>query len=136
MKVEVKTGEGLVRELSVVVPAERVQTEMDKKFVEVQQKAEIKGFRKGKVPMNMIKNMFTNEVKADVVDDLIKETLPEAVKEHDLKVATRPTLTEFDFNEDGGFHYTAQVEVFPEVGTIAYAGIKITKEDGEIVRLG
>jgi trigger factor len=132
VKVEVKTGEGLVRELSVVVPAERVQTEMDKKFVEVQQKAEIKGFRKGKVPMNMIKNMFTNEVKADVVDDLIKETLPEAVKEHDLKVATRPTLTEFDFNEDGGFHYTAQVEVFPEVGTIAYAGIKITKEDGEI----
>lgn len=132
MKVEVKTGEGLVRELSVVVPAERVQTEMEKKFVEVQQKAEIKGFRKGKVPMPMIKNMFANEVRADVVDDLIKETLPEAVKEHALKVATRPTLTDFNFNDDGGFNYTAQVEVFPEVGTIGYAGIKVTKEDGEV----
>ncbi len=132
MKVELKTGEGLVRELSVAVPADRVQTEMEKKFVEVQQTTTLKGFRKGKAPMTMIKSMFANEVRADVVDELIKVTLPEAVKDHELRVATRPTLTDFNFADDGGFNYTAQVEVFPEVGAIAFTGLKITVDNSEI----
>ncbi len=132
MKVELKTGEGLVRELSVAVPADRVQTEMEKKFVEVQQTTTLKGFRKGKAPMTMIKSMFANEVRADVVDELIKVTLPEAVKDHELRVATRPTLTDFNFADDGGFNYTAQVEVFPEVGAIAFSGLKITADNSEI----
>ncbi|MCM2272755.1 MAG: trigger factor, partial [candidate division Zixibacteria bacterium] len=132
MKVELKTGEGLVRELSVAVPADRVQTEMEKKFVEVQQTTTLKGFRKGKAPMTMIKSMFANEVRADVVDELIKATLPEAVKDHELRVATRPTLTDFNFADDGGFNYTAQVEVFPEVGAIAFSGLKITADTSEI----
>ena len=132
MKVEVKTGEGLVREVSVAIPADRVQTEMEKKFVEVQQTTTLKGFRKGKAPMNMIKSMFENEVRADVVDELIKVTLPEAVKSNELRVATRPNLTDFKFSDDGGFNYTAQVEVFPEVGTITYPGLKVTADSSEI----
>lgn len=132
MKVEVKTGEGLVREVSVAIPADRVQTEMEKKFVEVQQTTTLKGFRKGKAPMNMIKSMFENEVRADVVDELIKVTLPEAVKSNELRVATRPNLTDFNFSDDGGFNYTAQVEVFPEVGTITYPGLKVTADSSEI----
>jgi trigger factor len=132
VKVEVKTGEGLVREVSVAIPADRVQTEMEKKFVEVQQTTTLKGFRKGKAPMNMIKSMFENEVRADVVDELIKVTLPEAVKTNELRVATRPNLTDFNFRDDGGFNYTAQVEVFPEVGTITYPGLKVTADSSEI----
>ena len=132
MKVEVKTGEGLVREVSVAIPADRVQTEMEKKFIEVQQTTTLKGFRKGKAPMNMIKSMFENEVRADVVDELIKVTLPEAVKSNELRVATRPNLTDFNFSDDGGFNYTAQVEVFPEVGTITYPGLKVTADSSEI----
>lgn len=132
MKVEVKQGEGLVRELSVEVPADRVSTEMEKKFEEVRQTVTLKGFRKGKAPMHMIKSIYANEVRADVVDELIKVTLPEAVKENELRVATRPTLTDFNFSDDGGFTYTAQVEIFPEIGAISYDDLKVTGSTGEV----
>ncbi|MEW6050892.1 MAG: trigger factor [Candidatus Zixiibacteriota bacterium] len=126
MKVELKQGEGLVRELSVEIPAATVQTETEKKFQEVKEKTTLKGFRKGKAPLTMIRSMFAEQVKADVVDDLIKSTLPEAVKGQALNIASRPTLTDFKFTDDGGFVYVAKVEIFPEVTTVKYDGLKVT----------
>jgi trigger factor len=125
LKIEVKHGEGLKRELSVEVPPDRVQSEMDKKFDEVKRSVTLKGFRKGKAPMNMIKTVYADEVKADVVDELIKETLPEAVRQHTLNVASRPTLTNLNFNDDGGFTYTATVEVFPDISTVRFDKLEI-----------
>jgi len=125
VKIEVKQGDGLKRELSVEVPPDRVQSEMEKKFDEVKRSVTLKGFRKGKAPMTMIKTVYADEVKADVVDDLIKATLPEAVRQHTLNVASRPTLTNLNFNDDGGFTYTATVEVFPEIPTVTFEKLEI-----------
>ena len=125
VKVEVKQGEGLKRELAIEIPADRVQTEMDKKFGEVKQTVTLKGFRKGKAPMAMIKSLYAGEVKADVVDELIKITYPEAVKQETLNVASRPTLTDFSFTDDGGFVYKATVEVMPEVPTLVFDKLEI-----------
>jgi len=125
VKIEVKQGEGLKRELSIEVPPDRVQTEMDKKFDEVKRSVTLKGFRKGKAPMTMIKTVYADEVKADVVDELIKATFPEAVRQHTLNVASRPTLTNLNFNDDGGFTYTATVEVFPEVPTVKFDKLEV-----------
>ena len=125
MKIEVKQTEGLKRELSIEVPSDRVRTAMEKKFDEVKRSVTLKGFRKGKAPMNMIRSAYADEVKADVVDDLIKETLPEAVREQTLNVASRPTLTNLNFNDDGGFTYTATLEVFPEIPTVIFDKLEI-----------
>jgi len=125
VKIEVKQGEGLKRELSIEVPPDRVQSEMDKKFDEVKRSVTLKGFRKGKAPMTMIKTVYADEVKADVVDELIKSTFPEAVRQHTLNVASRPTLTNLNFNDDGGFTYTATVEVFPEIPTVKFENLEV-----------
>ncbi len=137
MKIEVKQGEGLKRELSIEVPPDRVKSEMDKKFDEVKRSVTLKGFRKGKAPMTMIKTVYADEVKADVVDELIKATFPEAVRQHTLNVASRPTLTNLNFNDDGGFTYTATVEVFPEIPTVTFEKLEvptheITLKDEEV----
>lgn len=129
VKVEVKQGDGLKRELAVEIPAERVQTELDKKFDEVKRTVTLKGFRKGKAPIAMIKTLYEGEVKADVVDELIKVTFPEAVKQHTLNVASRPTLTDFNFTDDGGLVYKATVEVFPEIPTITFDKLEIPEYD-------
>jgi len=126
VKVELKQGEGLVRELSIEIPAETVQTETEKKFQEVQRTTTLKGFRKGKAPLTMIRSLFAEQVKADVVDDLIKTSLPEAVKGQSLNIAARPTLTDLKFTDDGGILYVAKVEIFPEVTTVNYEGLKVT----------
>lgn len=126
MKVELTNKEGLVRQLQIEIPAERVQTEMEKKFDEKKKSVTLKGFRKGMAPMAMIKQLFTEEVRLDAIDDLIQETYPEAVREKTLKVATKPMVTDLQMRDDGGFMYTAQVEVMPEIGNIAYEGLEVS----------
>ncbi len=137
MKVEVTSKEGLVRQLQIEVPSDRVQTEMEKKFDEKKKTVTLKGFRKGMAPMAMIKQLFTEEVRLDAIDELIQSTYPEAIREKTLNVATKPTVTDLQMRDDGGFVYTAQVEVMPEIDKIAYEGIEVSTveldvEDSEV----
>jgi trigger factor len=132
VKVEIKEVEGLKREISIQLPPERVQTAIEQKFEEVQQTVTLKGFRKGKAPMAMVKSMFADEVKADVVDELIKAVYPEAIKEKTLNVASRPTLTNLNFTDDGGLAFTAIVEVFPVVEHVKFDELEVAAPEVEI----
>ncbi|RME27003.1 MAG: trigger factor [Candidatus Zixiibacteriota bacterium] len=125
VKVEITKTDGLTRELSVAIPPDRVNSEMERKFAEKRRSVTLKGFRKGKAPMNIIKSLYADEVKSEVVDDLIQATYPEAIRQETLQVASRPTLTDLQFTDDGGLTYTAKVEVFPEIESISYENLEI-----------
>ncbi len=94
--------------------------------MDIRKRAVIKGFRKGKAPLPLIKARYGEEVKADVAEELISDSYPEAVKEHRLNVASRPTVTDLAFNDDGTFRYTATVEVMPEVDEVKYDDLHVT----------
>ncbi len=125
MKVDVTEGEGLVRNLKVEIPADTVVSETDRQLSEFRKHASLKGFRKGRAPMNMIESLYGDEVKAMVADELVKSSYPEAIKESKLRIASKPTVTELDYTEEGGLAYTAVVEVFPEIGSIKFEGMKL-----------
>jgi trigger factor len=129
VKVDLKETDQLVRELTVEIPADQVGSEMDKKFVEVRKKADIKGFRKGKVPMTMIKSLYGDEVRWDVANELVKSTLSEALQDKDLKLASSPSLQAVDFAESGELVYTVKLEIFPDLGEIDYSGLELAKEE-------
>ena len=131
MKVEIKELDQLQREVSIEIPAETVNEKMEEKFVEVRQKADLKGFRPGKAPMNVIKQTYSNEVKADVLDELLKETYPKAIKEKNLNVASYPTVTSMDLTDNGEFKYTAKVEIFPKLEKVEMDGLEIEKLEVE-----
>lgn len=133
LKVELKEKEGLVRELSIEIPADTVKNEIDKQLIEVKRKVTLKGYRKGKAPMDMIKSIYGNEVKATVADELIKSTYPQAVKEKTVKVAAPPTVTDLRFNDDGSLMYVAQVEIMPEIGTVNFDGLEIVDSAIEVL---
>lgn len=126
MKVEFKELDGLARELVVDIEAAAVNKQINELFAEVKDSAELKGFRKGKVPKNILVSKFGDQVKAEAVDKIIRSTLSEAIKEKDIQVATQPTVTDFDFQEDGSLRYTARVEVFPEIGTVTFDKLEVT----------
>ena len=128
MKIDLNEKDGLVRQLVVEIEAEKVQAEINQKLTDFRKRADIKGFRKGKVPMNMIKSLYGDEVKAMVADELVKATLSEAVREKDLRVAATPTLTALDYTDDGGLGYTAELEVFPELGPVGFEGLEISED--------
>ena len=132
MKVELKELEGLKRELTIAIEAEQVNQQMETLFKDVQKKASLKGFRPGKAPMNVIKQTYGDSVKADAIDELIKTSYPQAIDEKALNVASQPTITNLDFNEDGSFHYTAEVEVLPSIEKIDYEGLELVEPKVEV----
>lgn len=132
VKVELTNKNDLKRELNIEVPAERVESEISRKLNDFRRQSTIKGFRKGKAPLTMIKSLYGDEARAEVADELIKATLSDAVKEKDLKIAGPPTLTKLDFTEAGDLVFSAEVEVFPELGAITYDGLSVTKSKLEV----
>ena len=132
MKVEIKELDKLVRELSVEVPADTVTTKLEEKFRDVQRSVTLKGFRKGKAPMDVIKRMYTGAVREDVAEELIKTTYPDIVRLHTLKVASYPTVTTLDYLEDGGFAYKATVEIFPEIEKVDFTGLELETREIQV----
>ena len=132
LKIDLKEKEGLVREVTIEIPAETVKSEIEKQLAEVRRKVTLKGFRKGKAPMDRIKSIYGNEVKATAADELIKNTYPEAVKEKVMKVAAPPMVTDLKFNDDGSMLYVARVEIMPEIDGVDYGGLELVKTEFEV----
>jgi trigger factor len=130
VKVNIKELDGLYRELEVQVPADRFKQEMEKEFEDVRKKVTLKGFRRGKAPMNVIKSSYADSVRMEVVEKLIKSTYPDAVTSQTLKVASPPQVSDLKFGDDGGFTYKAKVEVFPEVSRVNFDKLELV--DGSV----
>jgi len=132
VKVEVKEIEKLIRELSVEIPADIVNEELEKAFADLRQKTTIKGFRKGKAPIHLVKSMYGDEVKVDVAEELIRTSYPKAIEEKKLDVVSPPKFTAFNFSDDGGLRYTAKVEVHPDIDQVDLDNLQVTAVDIEV----
>ena len=137
MKVDVREVKELVHELSVEIPADVVNGELEQAFADVRRRATLKGFRKGKAPLNLVKARYGEDVRADVADQLIRSSFPRAVKEKQLKVASVPTVTDSKFEDNGIFRYTATVEVLPgiekaDIDNLEVIGVELKVEDKDV----
>jgi len=122
----------LMREVKVQLPAEVVESELAKKFEEVRKEARFDGFRPGKAPLARVKSEYGPAVRAAVQEDLIRNSYPDAVRQQELRVASYPTVTTADYVEGGGFGYTAEVEVYPQIDKVAYDGMELTVAQIEV----
>ncbi|MDF1543565.1 MAG: trigger factor [bacterium] len=129
--VDVKEVDQINREVSIEVPAEKYNELFESKIAEARKDAQIKGFRKGKAPKNIILSNFGEQVKSDVIDELIKQSYSQAVREKELAVASYPTLTSAELADDGVLSYTVKVEVFPKIEKIDTEGLEIHTLDTE-----
>lgn len=132
MKTTVDKLEGLSRKINVQIPAEKVQQAFDKVYKAIQKKANIKGFRQGKAPLATIKSMYAEQVKGDVLNDLINDAYQSALEEHKLEPVGYPKVSFEPIMEDKDFAFTAEFEVRPEVEVKTYEGLPVTKEKLEI----
>ncbi|MBX3020709.1 MAG: trigger factor [Bdellovibrionales bacterium] len=132
MKSTVDKLEGLSRKINVQIPAEKVQQAFDKVYKAIQKKANIKGFRQGKAPIATIKSMYAEQVKSDVMNDLINESYQNALDEHKLEPVGYPKVSFEPIMENKDFGFTAEFEVRPEVQLKKYDGLPVMKEKLEI----
>lgn len=132
MKVSVADVSATQKKLQVVVPADRVQKELDRRYRQLAKQVRLKGFRPGKVPRKILQSYYGKTVEGEVSNQLIQETYPDALKEADLKPLMEGDVDDFSFDEEGTFTYTALVEVQPEFQVSDYLGLEVEKPDTTI----
>ncbi len=127
MKAEVeRLGECKVI-LKIEVPADRVKRELDNLYNDLQRKAKLPGFRRGKVPLDVLKTYFAGSIKADALDRLIPETYQEALKENDFVPCSQPKIEEVKHEENRPLSFKATVEIKPKIALKKYKGLKAKK---------
>lgn len=132
MKATVDKLDGLSRKLNVEVPTEKVKKAFEKVYRALQKNATIKGFRKGKAPLDTVRSVYGDKVRSDVAQELIQENYEAALNEHSLSPIGFPQISFEALKEDAPFAFTAEFEIRPEVKVAQYEGLKIEKERLEI----
>jgi trigger factor len=144
MQVHVEDISSVQKKITIEIPVERVNEEIDKAYSEIQKKAKLQGFRPGKAPMQLIKRTYSDAMRDDVMRRLYQQTLYKALDEHKLEPIDSPTI-ESDILEAGvPFKYSAIIEVMPQILLDEYTGLIVNKEtyvakpesiDGELKRM-
>tara|TARA_Y100001935_G_scaffold107713_1_gene89359 strand:+ start:1227 stop:2531 length:1305 start_codon:yes stop_codon:yes gene_type:complete len=132
MRVVVESDEGLKKKLLVDLPAERVDTAVEKKLTELAKQVKLDGFRPGKAPVKVVKQRFGESVRQDVFGELVQTTCFEAATEQKLIPVGKPDILLRDPVEEGGFSYTAIFEIMPEIILADLSGQKLTKTVAEV----
>ncbi len=132
MQVSVETSEGLQRKLKVEVPSDHIQKKVETRIKELQPKVKIKGFRPGKVPARVIRQQYGESLKFEVLEEVIRDSLTEALKKEDLNPAGMPEIEPKELKSGEPFEFTATFEIFPEFELISLEGIEINKINCEV----
>lgn len=127
MQVSVENIGTLERKLTVKFPAERYETQVNARIAELGRTVRLKGFRPGKVPTTVIKQRFGEQVRGEVLSDLIGSTLREAVTQEKLQPVANPAIDTTGKPENGEIAYTATFEIMPEFPAVDVAALEIKR---------
>ena len=132
MRVSVETTSGLERKLTVGVPAETVDSAVDKKLAEAAKNVRLPGFRPGKVPMSVMKQRFGPGVRQEVLGDVINQSFQEAVVGENLRPAGQPSFEAKSVESGKDIEYVATFEIYPSIALNEVQGFEVTKLSCEI----
>lgn len=113
------------KKVCCTVPSEAVNQQMDKYFSEVSKEVKMPGFRKGKVPMNVIKKRFADEAKQETTKNILSSALQEAVKTENLRPVISPSVENFNQADDQSMTFDLMLEVEPTFELPQYSGMKL-----------
>ena len=112
--------------LNIVVPNKDIEEQVSTKLKAAQKDSKLKGFRKGKAPMDIVSSMFGPEIRQEVIWDLASKTFSKLAQEEDLKIVSRPNLIPESLDEGKDAKFKATFEVYPEVSLAKISKISFT----------
>lgn len=135
MQVTETLADGLKREYKVVIGAADLDTELNKRLADLSKKANLKGFRPGKVPVHHLKRVYGKSVMAEVVQAQVDEAAKKVVADHNLKPAYQPEVKlpedeaeiENIFSGKGDLAYTMSLEVVPDFELQDVSNLELTR---------
>ena len=127
MQVSVEATTSIERRVTVTVPADQIDSAVDKKVNETAKTIRIDGFRPGKVPTKVVKNRYGASIRQDVLGEVIQSSYFEALQQENIKPAGMPNIEPKEDTGAGEFSYTAVVEVYPEIALVDAAGVSVER---------
>ncbi len=127
MTVSVETTQGLGRRISITVPADSIESAVKEELVEVAKKVRIDGFRKGKVPANIIAQRYGTSVRQNVLGELMIGNFVEAIIKEKINPVGAPNYVPGEYKEGQDFNYVVEFEVYPEVELQGLDSIEVEK---------
>ena len=124
MKVTVENKKGLNKDLKILIDKETMSSYMDEKYEEIKGTINLKGFRPGKVPKEVLKRQFGKAVFGEVLDKVLKDTSTKALEENKIKPAGQPKLDLKTYGEDKELEYVLSVTELPRVDIKSLENIK------------
>jgi trigger factor len=124
MKVTIENKKGLNKDLKVFIDKKTMNSYMDDKYEEIKRTVNLKGFRPGKVPREILKRQFGQAVFSEVLDKVIKDTSAKALEENKIKPAGQPKLDLKTYGEDKDLEYIISVTELPKVEVKSVENIK------------
>ena len=132
MQVSIETTQGLERKMTITVPSDRVDSAVNARLQEAAKSVRMNGFRKGKVPMKVVKNRFGKGVRQEVAGELMSQTYYEALTQKILKPAGQPRIEATSMDEGKDLQFTAVFEVYPEIELPDFSTVTVERLQAEV----
>src|SRR5216110_285481 len=123
----VETLGALERRVSMTLPADEIERQVDARLKQLARNVKMPGFRPGKVPMKLVAQTYGPQVRSEVLGDAVQKSFSEAVKEANLKVAGFPRIEKKDGADAAALEFSATFEVYPEVKVGDLASAKVER---------
>ena len=132
MQVSVESTGNLERRVVFSLPAGDVDAQVGSRLREIAQSVRIKGFRPGKVPAKVVEQRYGGQVRAEIVDGLLRQGLDQAVRENELRVAGLPQVSPGEDAAEGELKYVAAVELVPDFGELDMSKLEVVRHTSEV----
>lgn len=132
MQVSMEAGEGLERKLTIQVPAETVEKEVESRLKSMSSRVKVDGFRPGKVPLKIVKQQYGAQVHQEVIGDVLQTSFRDAVIKEDLRPAGAPSIEPKNMTLGQPLEYIATFEIYPEFDIADCSKLKIERVKAEI----
>jgi trigger factor len=132
MQVSIETTSGLERRLTVGVPAESIDSEVDSRLQKAAGNVRLAGFRPGKVPMKVMRQRFGAGIRQEVLGEVMSRSFQEAVIQEKLRPAGQPSIEPKNLEAGKDLEYVATFEVFPDVEVVELKDFEVEKPVAEV----
>ena len=130
--ISVQSTGNLERRFTFRLPSDQLERRVGGRVREMARSARIKGFRPGKVPTKVIEQRYGSQIRAEVLNGLLREEFDQAVRDQELRVAGSPEITPSDDDADGELAYTATFEVLPDFGELDLTQLRVVRPQAEV----
>ncbi len=129
METNITAPKDWLREIEVEIEPEKLKTKLDGLLDTYKDKAEIPGFRKGKVPRDLLEKRFGPDLQNAAVEEIVEQASSEILKEHKLRPAAQVRLTDLEVTPEKAIRFRMRLEVFPEFELKDYKGLRLRKQE-------